>query len=70
MEKTIENAMGFVQDLKIEAADLINQAKNSLTIGNKQTAGDYLRYSGMFNTAANNLRVIYLSLKAYNSIAR
>ena len=70
MKRTIENLMGFVQDLTIEAADLINQAENSLTMGNKQAAESYLRASKIFNMAANNLRGIYLNLKAYNSIAR
>jgi hypothetical protein len=70
MEKTIENLIGFIQDLKIEAADLINQAKNSLTMGNKQAAESYLRASKIFNMATNNLRRIYLNSVAYNSIAR
>lgn len=62
----IENLVEFVRYLKIKAGELRNQAADSLRIGNKQAAESYLNYSKIFNTAANNLKEVYL--KAYDSI--
>ena len=53
----IEDLVEFVRNLKFKAGELRNQARDSLIVGNQEAAESYLRYAGIFNAAANSLKV-------------